>query len=345
MADVIRMLHVGPDHPHARGWRTQFDGADAFEVVAYVTAGDGHADTLRNADPATPVYSDLDQALQQIECDAALVTLPNNETVAACRTLCAAGKHLVLEKPVTGTAQEMQRITDMVNEAGVVAEVAYTWRCHPVSVAVRTLVSDGYIGQVYLGEFRMLATSVLLRGADHYLFSRAVSTGGYFNWLACHWIDLMHFLMQESVVSVTGITHTMTPEPITVEDIGGAVVQFESGAVATLHCGYVLPDGKDLYVGLHGDRGWIRWPDGSEQLTAQSDRSEWARKPRRTIRRKVAKSGGYGGQTGRDFLANFALRVKGEGEPINPPENNVACLKVIDAIYESTRTGRRVTFS
>ena len=342
MSEAIRLLHVGTDHPHAQGWRALFDHIDGFEVVAHVTEANGRSDTLCGAHRRKPVYQDLACALSEVACDAALVTLPNNETVSAVEALCAAGKHLVLEKPVAGTAQDMQRITDLVNQAGRVAEVAYTWRCHPVSCEIRKLVAEGYIGKVYLGTFRMLATYVALRGSGHYLFKRSVSTGGYLSWLACHWIDLMLFVLQEPVVAVTGITRTMTSEPIDVEDVGGAVLELGSGAVVTLACGYVLPGGKDLYVGLNGDRGWVHWPDGDDEFEAQSDRMEWAHCPKRAMRFDVDRSGGYGGQMSRTLLANFARRIEGAGEPINPPENNVACLRIIDAIYESSRTGRRV---
>jgi len=342
MPEPIRVLHVGVDHPHAAGWRTLLDRAPGVAVVGHVTDATGRADTLTGPLRDKPVHQNLDQALTQIPCDAALVTLSNDQTVSACETLCAAGKHLLLEKPVCGTAADMQRITDAIHRAGLVAEVAYTWRCHPISRNIRRLVAQGHIGRILAAELRMLATYVSLRGADHYLFRRSVSTGGYFSWLACHWIDLLHYLVDEPVVAVAAITQTLTSEPIDVEDVGGAVLQLASGAVVNLHCGYVLPEGKDLYVGLNGDHGWVRWPDAGDRCHVHSDRPEWASQPEQSLDVHVDHTGGYSGQMGRELLGRFAERIQGQGEPINPPEQNVACLRVIDAIYESARTGGRV---
>ena len=59
-------------------------------------------------------------------------------------------------------------------------------------------------------------------------------------WLGCHYIDLMRYMTGDEIVSVQAEIATRSVEKIDVEDVAVLSMRLKSGAVASLHVGYML---------------------------------------------------------------------------------------------------------
>jgi predicted dehydrogenase len=202
-------------------------------------------------------------------------------------------------------------------------------------------------------EVRMLTTQVQFRDPSHWLFDHAKSGGGILSWLGCHHIDLMHYITGDEIVSVAAEVATRSPEGIDVEDVAVLSLRFRSGAVGSLHTGYTLAlsgggyhnkSGYDTYVGFNGRGGRIYWASSGAPtaLTMESTRPEWSSAPRRMTEYTQAVSPAYGGVAGEVFVRRFIQAAQGEGEPMASGSDALRVARVVDAAYESNRTGRRI---
>ena len=99
--------------------------------------------------PAPSAFASLDEALAADAFDAALVMVPHHLHEAVATTVLAAGKHLLLEKPVAHTVESAERVLPAGATADVVvfqiAENAQFW---PEVVEVQRLIAEGAIGEV-----------------------------------------------------------------------------------------------------------------------------------------------------------------------------------------------------
>jgi predicted dehydrogenase len=134
-------------------------------------------------------------------------------------------------------------------------------------------------------------------------------------------------------------------EPL--EDVAIVAMEFENGAFGSLHAGYLLPardDGYDSCLLYRGQTGWARWtPVGAPRLEVKSVASPWAAAPARTIEYSLAPFAGYGRQRWfHGIVQRFVHDIQAGREPALTIDDALHVLQLIEAAYESARTGRRV---
>src|SRR5260370_35368816 len=103
-----------------------------------------------------------------------------------------------------------------------------------------------------------VTSSVEKRGPEHYLVDRGVSGGGFFNWMACHWLDLLPYVTGQAVVGVTARVGVFGTSGAGVEDGGSAILDLEGGGLATFVGGYWLPRwGTEADWCIRGSQRWV----------------------------------------------------------------------------------------
>ncbi|HRW08591.1 MAG TPA: Gfo/Idh/MocA family oxidoreductase [Caldilineaceae bacterium] len=264
-----------------------------------------------------------------------------------------AGKHLMAEKPIGRTAGDTQRVIDIANAQGLQLGVCYQNRNNPVVQEARRLVQQGAIGELMSVEFRLLTTQVQFRNPQHWLFDHAKSGGGILSWLGCHYIDLMHYISGDEVISVAAEVATRSGEAIDVEDVAMLSLRFRSGAVGSFHAGYTLAlsgsgyhnkSGYDTYAGFNGRGGRFYWsaPGAPTSLSLESTHPAHSSAPWRSSDYTLATSPAYGGVAGEAFIRRFIEAAQGDGEPMATGADALRIARIVDAAYESSRTGRRI---
>lgn len=173
------------------------------------------------------------------------------------------------------------------------------------------------------------------------------------SWLGCHYIDMMRYVAQDEIVSVSAEVATRSGEDIDVEDVATLSLRFRSGAVGSLHTGYVLAlsgsgyhnkQGYDIYAGFNGQAGRLYWnpKDAPFALRAESTLEAWRSAPERAFTYTVAESAAYGGAYGEAFLSDFIRATLGQGAVPAAGRDALQVARIVDAAYESSRTGRRI---
>jgi predicted dehydrogenase len=98
------------------------------------------------------LYDDLDRALQHPGVDAVSICTPQHVHCPAVLAAAAAGKHILIEKPVGISLGELRQMRDAVRAAGVLTVVGFVLRWNPLFRTLKTLLADNALGRPYYVE-------------------------------------------------------------------------------------------------------------------------------------------------------------------------------------------------
>lgn len=283
-------------------------------------------------DEGVPIIVNL-----QRDCDAAALT------VAALR----AGKWVYGDKPGAHNAAQMAQVVAVSDATGNHFCPCYANRLLPTTSEVSALLRSGAIGDVWSFTAHWITSQVALRGAQNWLFHREFSAGGILPWLACHWIDLLRFVLQAEVTEVMAMVATQCDEDIDVEDTAAVIMRFDQGAIGTVRAGYALNpfpeyETTDLYLQFEGSRGGLTWyVRGSDAgYLLRSSHPDHAGVQRVQAPPPAAATGrGYAADFWSAFLAAWSERRR----PPATAHDALAVLRVIEAAYRSSAEGVKVT--
>ncbi|MDQ4489420.1 Gfo/Idh/MocA family oxidoreductase [Sinomonas sp. ASV486] len=280
---------------------------------------------------------------------------PTHEEVVLAAA--AAGAHVLCEKPIAIDLASAERMVAACDAAGVRLGVFFQRRFWPAAQRLRAAIDDGTIGRPILGH----ASVVLHRDPSYYSAAAwrgtwATDGGGVLMTQAIHYIDLLQWLMGE-VVEVHGHIATFT-HSIEVEDTAAAVIRFASGAIATLSATTAATPSLGVSIRITGETGATaelsEFPEGTDGRVTLFARGG-------TIESEPVQPAGVDPNVDlatingqliphhtaqiRDFVSALSAN-DGEGrEPAITGPDATAALRILLAVYESSRTGRPVTFS
>jgi predicted dehydrogenase len=117
-------------------------------VVALASQSGGQMNELA-ADFAIPKqYADYDALLADDEIEAVYISTIHPLHAEWAIKAAAAGKHILVEKPIAMNAAEAQTMIDAARLHDVFLMEAFMYRCHPQMQKVRELLADGAIGRL-----------------------------------------------------------------------------------------------------------------------------------------------------------------------------------------------------
>ena len=163
--------------------------ADA-ELVACCDLDPGTLQRMEALYPAR-VTSDLDQILADPEIEAVALATPVGTHYELARDLLRAGKHLLVEKPLTTSSAEAEELISLAEQQGRVLMVGHVFEYNPAVLKIKALIDEGQIGEVY------------------YLYSNRVNLGRVQSdinalWsIAPHDVSIALFLLEEMPLQVS----------------------------------------------------------------------------------------------------------------------------------------------
>ncbi len=337
--------YVGLNHHHCEPYLASIELLPA-EVIGVCEPDGSVGPGDVGLDPATPTYDTPASLIGGEAPDILWITLSNRETPAVIRTAAEHGVDVYTEKPAGMTTDDLDPLIEDVATASSTVGVSYAWRGHPISREIRDRCSAGFLGPVQSFSARFVASALAFRDTDHYLFDPNQSRGGILQWLGIHWIDLVPWLLDDPIASVSArMRHSTTS--VKVEDAAALTLETESGAIGTLLTGYHLREGQyDTQVDLFGRDGNVEWDpmgrefgfEGETEVVLDRVAGDWTTPHRRIVHEYEATSG-YGGGWGLAFMEEF-LEARSAG--VAPPatlEDTRQVLAVLDAAYEAADRG------
>ena len=345
---------IGCTHPHSRAHLNTLRLCPEVERIWLWDRDRAAAEQL--AEHAGETFAgatdDLAAVLTPEAAGMIVLCVRNDEAPEFLARAAQAGQHIFAEKPLATHSRHLTPALDAARAARVAVGVCYQWRGHPVSQHLRELIGQGLLGPLMAVEGRMVTSQVRLRNPQHWLFDREKAGGGILSWLGCHFLDLLRYLLQDEVAEVMAMLGTLNGEPITVEDTAMVTLRWRSGALGTFHAGYHLPRSTPGYMGpaydthlaAKGRLGNFMWqPTRAEHvLHVESVAPAWVGAPEREFQFEVEKNDAYGGRPGLEFFRQFLHAAETGERPLASGDDALALLRLLEAIYESHETGRRV---
>ncbi len=182
-----------------------------------------------------PHFPTLEDTLAHPEVDAVVIATPHPSHLDITLKSAAAGKHILVEKPMSVTPSEADDMVSACREAGVKLGVLYNNRFRSEALKMRELIDGGAIGDIY----RVVMTSAMLRTQDYYdrlewRGTWADEGGGALINQGIHAIDMMQWLggMPSKVFGmISTLRHTAE-----VEDFATAILSYDGGGQGSMHC-------------------------------------------------------------------------------------------------------------
>ncbi|MFQ5970815.1 MAG: Gfo/Idh/MocA family protein [Alphaproteobacteria bacterium] len=140
------------------------------------------------------VVTDYRAVLDRDDIDAVVIATPDASHEEIAVAAAAAGKAILLQKPMARSAAECRRIIQASRQAGVHLQVSFMHRYFEEVVRARELLAGGKLGPVYAVRMRNATP-----GADwtDWVFSRELVGGGVVHQLGVHGIDLLRHIIGE----------------------------------------------------------------------------------------------------------------------------------------------------
>lgn len=302
---------------------------------------------------ADATYPSIEDMLREADIDAVDICTTHDQHAELAVKASAAGKHVLVEKPMATNMADCQRMVEAGERAGTILMIGQCERYLPSYAALRRLLEEGELGALRAVRFDAMQGSDGLPDG-HWLFDARKAGGGVVISVAVHRIDLARFLVGE-ITRVSATCRTVNPRFVNgAEDYAVAHLEFASGAVGEMFATWSalrLPWSEGLMV--FGDEGVAHAiPCPPEQMAPAVVAS----------RRSISAAAGMGDMFA-DFtpielnsvseaehglltdnmfdneLIHFAQCCRSGREPWSSGRDNLGTMAAIFAIYESSRQG------
>ncbi|HIC88389.1 MAG TPA: Gfo/Idh/MocA family oxidoreductase [Anaerolineae bacterium] len=281
---------------------------------------------------AAKAYDSVETLLADSEINAVYVATPvylhAEQTIAAAQ----AGKHVLVEKPMAMSTAECQAMIEACQQHGTQLMVCYYQRFNVRHQKARELVQQGAIGRVTMAQTRQAFLYPPEPG--NWRQDPARGGGGAIMDVGVHCIDTLRFILGE-VEAVTALVDTLVYD-YAVEDTATLLLRFQNGAQGVVSVAFTVPEvdvdtlnflelcgtgGRIWTSPLHSkdSDGLLRLltPEGEERFIFQ--------------------------QSTHVALIEAFGRCIEDGEPVPVPGvEGLRGMAVVEAAYESARTGRTV---
>ncbi len=334
---------------HVPGWQA----SDHAEIVAGADINAAVFPEWRETHGVDNLTTDPTVLINDPEIDIIDICTPNmyhrDQAVAAL----GAGKHVICEKPLAPTPDDIREMIAARDRSGKLLMTAQHFRFRGISQAVKKEIDTGALGDVYHARsWQLRRNGIPIRPG---FILKEHSGGGPTIDIGVHILDLTLWLMgHPRPVAVTGVARAAlahhegafavwgmvpVPQEMDVEDFAAAFVRFDNGATLILEVSWLLHHnvvGEDSRVWLYGTEGGCEWPKGEFLSTNYGTRQ---------LHNSTL-------QLTKDTMEPHALecvefaRAVAQGLPSPvPAEHSLYVQTILDGIYRSQALGREVEVS
>ena len=198
-------------------------------------------------------YGSYDELLADPEMEAVYIPLPNDLhcewTIKALR----AKKHVLCEKPLAVSEQQAAEMFRAAEENGVLLMEAFAYLHSPFVQAVKAELEAGTVGDIRYFESAFITG----RRPDTDIRLRKETCGGAWFDLGCYALSMAMWMLDREPDDVRAAAQFSEKG---IDLFTTALLLYDTGTVANLDCGMLLPDGRLDRFRIHGTRGTIVSP-------------------------------------------------------------------------------------
>ncbi len=304
------------------------------------------------------VYEDYKELLKDESIDVVHVLTPNKEHSFISIDAMEAGKHVMCEKPMAKTYAEAKAMCETAVRTGKKLTIGYQQRWRGNSQYLKKVCDNGELGEIYFAK----AHAIRRRGVPTWgvFLNEEEQGGGPLIDIGTHALDLTLWTMNnykpKMVVGNTfkklsdqtdtaNVFGPWNPEEYTVEDSAFGYIVMENGAVIVLESSWAL---NTLQTGeaistLCGDKGGADFVDGLrinyvKNNTMVTEKPDFSTGSVAYFNGKIMNSEDMECRAWIDAILN-------DTEVSTKPEQAAVVTQILEAIYESSKTGKPVYFN
>lgn len=255
--------------PHARSLS---DLADRVEVAYAFSRSEQRRRAFAGLF-ASPLCDDLEKIAADKSVSAVMILTPPNTHLELVRRFAAAGKHIVLEKPLERSTERAEALVEVAEAADVKLGVVFQHRFRPASEELRELLADGALGE-------LAAANVICpwwRPQSYYdepgRGTLERDGGGVLITQAIHTLDLL-LSLTGPVAEVAAVAGTTALHRMKTEDFVGAGLRFANGAPGALLATTAEYPGFAERIELIGTKATAVLHSGTLEVSFQDGREE-----------------------------------------------------------------------
>lgn len=297
-------------------------------------------------------FTDMNDMLALPEIDAVSVCTWNAAHAPCTIAALNAGKHVLCEKPMSISKAYAEEMKAAAERNGKLLMIGFVRRFGNDCAILQDFINNDYFGELYYAK----ATYLRRKGNPGGWFgNKALSGGGPLIDLGVHVIDLVRYLMgKPKAISVYGATFQKLGDRrnikekvdyastgksdndiCNVEDLATGMIRFDNGAVLHIEASFSLnikgPEGK---IELFGTKAGAKL---DPELELYSEENGYMTNVTLTAPTALSFDNLF-----KNEIDHFVSCVKGEAECLAPAEDGVELMAILDALYESARTGHEV---
>lgn len=282
----------------------------------------------------------MDEVLAAPDVDAVLVSVPHHLHRELGTRVLAAGRHLIMEKPLANNLAEAKALAAACRTSGVTGSVCFANRYDPRVFVGRQLVAAGLTGEIEgfaLAFFQDKAPSYWTGGlsgrtVSDWRGSRQQAGGGVLIMNACHYLDLLRHVTGLDVVEVMAMWSSEPGRDI--EQAVTATVRLSNGAIGTLSVSSSVRGTRYDELRVWGTAGHVEIIPSVRVFALRADPPLAAARWNELVVPSWSLRAG--------FFSRLGTSLATTGQPEVTLADGLATQATIEAIYRSAETGRPV---
>jgi len=233
-----------------------FQKDERSEVRTLVSRNRANAERYRDRyDLQCTIETDASKMLEQKDVDIVVVCTPHNVHTEYVVAAAEAGKHVIIEKPVALTPEDVHKQREAVRKNKVKTVVGFVLHWNPLLITIDRLIEQGVFGDIFMVEVDYLHR-IWMTTEEKWYASReqsgtAILTGG------CHAVDALRWFARSEVEQVCAY-QVKTDNPIGYPGTISVNVKFEDGKIGRSTTSFDAQMPYRFNIGVYGTEGAIR---------------------------------------------------------------------------------------
>jgi predicted dehydrogenase len=199
-------------------------------------------------------YSKEDDLLADPEVEAVYIASPVACHAGQIVRAAAAGKHVLCEKPLCLTLQQAKQAVAACRKHQVMLQEGYMMKFHGAHAKIKQMIEAGRLGKIVYMRAQLSCWYPRIEGA--WRQDPKTGGGGALIDMATHLYDLLEFFAGP-IRRIVALTGTLVQDYKS-DDASTTLLEFRSGAQATVDCFYCIPDeASRTRLEVYGSQGAV----------------------------------------------------------------------------------------
>jgi len=331
---MLRVGVIGAGKVAERMHLPGFAKAKGCKVTAIADVNVKLAEEIAGRFGIAEVHRDWKKMLKTADIDAVSVCTPNFLHCPMVVGSAKAGKHVLVEKPIATSMQEVKRMVTAARKARRILMVEQPQRFRPAHNVMRALLAKKIVGKInhVIGRFGHGGPEGWAPDSNWFFDPKRAFAGAMAD-LGIHLVDLMRHMVPTPVAEVCGMVATVQRKGRTkVEDLGALTFRYKDGSLGQACASWCLKPGG-MRIEVSGSKGVIVLDQGEVTVYA-AKKGSW--KPEITKPKIPAKN-----KDGTPWQY-FVKCIKNRRKPFIDGVEGGRSLEVLVAGFKSHKTGRHV---